>query len=117
VLLLPIAGASWTLLQVNMEENTVFFIDPEHSVQSCNSILVHLFLYLRSELRFHRGQAIESSQWADLRCKVVPGQSSFYGGLTLCQVAYTVCSGKTPPPLPEFRLRVVRTVSKLRDGR
>ena len=117
VLFLPIAGVSWTLLQVNVEEKTVFFIDPELSVQSCNSILVHLFLYLRSELRFHRGQEIETSPWADLRGKSVPQQSSFYSGLTICQVAYTMCSGKTPPPLPEFRLRVVRTISKLRDGR
>lgn len=117
MLLLPLAGVSWTLLQVNMEEKTVHFIDPEHSVSRCNSVLVLLFVYLKSELKFHRGQSIEDSQWAELRYKTNTGPSSFFSGLTICQTAYGLCSGKSPAPLPEFRLRLLKTISKLRDGR
>ena len=112
----PIFASSWVLLQVNMREKTVFALDPGHAYQTMNALLVNLFVYLRSELTFHRNEAIERSQWSELRFKTTPANPSSHSGLAISLSAYTTATGKVAPPASHFRLRMLKSISNLSNS-
>lgn len=101
------------LVQVNLKEKVVNVIDPGKALEAINGLLVNLFVYLRSELTFHRSEAIAHSPWSELRFKATVVAPSLHSGIYISQTAYTTSTGKTPSPRPNFRLRMLKSISVL----
>ena len=119
LLVFPIFSRCWTLLQVDLREKIVTFFDPTGRRSGLNPILASLYAYLRSELGFHRGVAIETTCWSSFRYVSSPNTEvcdRVDSGLLVCREAYVRATGKTEPMIERFREKLVKTLQSELEG-